>query len=56
MGMGPKELAEEHSLFLRHVQQTASCDGAEESTVAAILMLIARVEDLVRAVEGSYKF
>ena len=56
MGTGPKELAEEHQLFLRHVQQMASCDGVEEGTVAAILMMIARMEDLVSAVEGSYKF
>jgi hypothetical protein len=43
MGMGPKELSEEHQLFLNHVQAGPYLTDA--GTVAVLMMLIARLDD-----------
>ena len=45
MGMGPKDLAEEHQLFRNHVQRDSFVTQDDAGTVAAILMLIARLDD-----------
>jgi hypothetical protein len=41
--MGPKELSEEHQLFLNHVQAGPYLTDA--GTVAVLMMLIARLDD-----------
>ena len=52
MGMGPYDLAEEHSLFLRNLQAQSVTSVEERGTVAAILMLIARLDDVVAGLQA----
>lgn len=52
MGMGPYDLAEEHSLFLRNLQAQSSSSVEERGTVAALLMLIARLDDVVSGIRA----
>ena len=52
MGMDPYDLAEEHSLFLRNLQAQSVTSVEERGTVAAILMLIARLDDVVAGLQA----
>lgn len=45
MGMGAQDLATEHAQFLSQIQERSYTSTDEYGTVAALLMLIARIDD-----------
>lgn len=50
------KIVAEHQQKIREIYNTMIRDESDQSVVAALLLLVERIDRLVTAVEGSYKF